>query len=312
MRVIVTGGAGFIGSHLVDALVERGDEVHVLDNLSTGKESNVAAGAVLHRRDLREPIGDLFDERPAGDVLPPRGAGRRSACPSSSRSSTPRSTCSGPCALLEAAARHGTQLVFSSTGGAIYGECEAPARERRSELHPLSPVRRLEARRRGVPGRVQAARRHGTRRAPLRERLRPAAGSARRGRGRRDLLRAARGGRGADDLRRRRADARLRPRGRRRGRHARRAARFGGRLQRRHRRRDDGQRAVRSSAATLPGRPSTPSTRRRARASSNAAFSTRPWRGSELGWEPAWALDDGLRSTWEWAHGKEAGKQGRI
>src|SRR5919204_639590 len=60
MRAIVTGGAGFIGSHVVDALVARGDEVHALDDLSTGKRENVGAGAVLHEADIRDP-DSVFD-----------------------------------------------------------------------------------------------------------------------------------------------------------------------------------------------------------------------------------------------------------
>src|SRR5918999_6211993 len=58
MRALVTGGAGFIGSNLVDALVQRGDDVAVLDDLSSGKETNLAAaldrGARLHRADIRD------------------------------------------------------------------------------------------------------------------------------------------------------------------------------------------------------------------------------------------------------------------
>src|SRR5437899_886134 len=60
MRAIVTGGAGFIGSHVAEALVARGDEVHVLDDLSTGKRENVPAGAELHVADIRD-IGGVFD-----------------------------------------------------------------------------------------------------------------------------------------------------------------------------------------------------------------------------------------------------------
>src|SRR4051794_41605443 len=48
MRTLVTGGAGFIGSNLVDALLERGDDVTVVDDLSTGRRDNVAAAATLH------------------------------------------------------------------------------------------------------------------------------------------------------------------------------------------------------------------------------------------------------------------------
>src|SRR5689334_5479032 len=54
MRALVTGGAGFIGSNLVDALLARGDDVHIIDDLSTGKRENVAPEAVLHEVDLRD------------------------------------------------------------------------------------------------------------------------------------------------------------------------------------------------------------------------------------------------------------------
>ena len=66
MRALVTGGAGFIGSNIVDALVERGDEVTVLDNLSTGKRENLegamAGGAELAEADIREPeaLAEVF------------------------------------------------------------------------------------------------------------------------------------------------------------------------------------------------------------------------------------------------------------
>jgi UDP-glucose 4-epimerase len=60
MRAVVTGGAGFIGSHVVEALLARGDEVHVLDNLSKGTRERVAAGAELHVGDIRDPDA-VFD-----------------------------------------------------------------------------------------------------------------------------------------------------------------------------------------------------------------------------------------------------------
>lgn len=53
-KVVVTGGAGFIGSHLTDALVAEGYEVHVIDNLSGGKRAQVNARAVFHNTDIRE------------------------------------------------------------------------------------------------------------------------------------------------------------------------------------------------------------------------------------------------------------------
>src|SRR5207342_2020468 len=62
MRAVVTGGAGFIGSHVADALAARGDEVHVVDDLSRGTPDNVADGIDLHVADVREPLDDLFAE----------------------------------------------------------------------------------------------------------------------------------------------------------------------------------------------------------------------------------------------------------
>src|SRR5262249_4427406 len=60
MRAIVTGGAGVIGSHVADALAARGDEVHVLDDLSSGRRENVPAGTELHVADIRDPAA-VFD-----------------------------------------------------------------------------------------------------------------------------------------------------------------------------------------------------------------------------------------------------------
>ncbi|OGI63376.1 hypothetical protein A2914_00020 [Candidatus Nomurabacteria bacterium RIFCSPLOWO2_01_FULL_41_21] len=54
MKIIVTGGAGFIGSHIADALIEEGYEVHIVDNLSAGKKENVNSKAILHVIDIRE------------------------------------------------------------------------------------------------------------------------------------------------------------------------------------------------------------------------------------------------------------------
>ena len=59
MRAVVTGGAGFIGSHVVDALLARGDEVHVVDNFATGKRENLDPRAEVHEHDIREPLALL-------------------------------------------------------------------------------------------------------------------------------------------------------------------------------------------------------------------------------------------------------------
>ena len=136
MRSIVTGGAGFIGSHVVDALVARGDEVAVIDSLVHGKEENVS-GAELHVRDIREPLDDIFDAVRPEAVF-------HLAAQADVRVSVERPVedaevnVLGTVRILEAARRHGAQVVFSSTGGAIYGESVEPARED-SPCEPLSP-----------------------------------------------------------------------------------------------------------------------------------------------------------------------------
>ena len=55
MKIVVTGGAGFIASQIVDAYIERGHEVHILDDFSTGQESNLNPKATVHRIDIAEP-----------------------------------------------------------------------------------------------------------------------------------------------------------------------------------------------------------------------------------------------------------------
>jgi UDP-glucose 4-epimerase len=136
MRAIVTGGAGFIGSHVVDALLARGEEVHVLDDLSKGRRENVAEGAMLHVADVREP-DEVFDAVRPRAVL-------HLAAQADVRVSVERPAFDaevnvlGTLRILEAARRHDAKVVLASTGGAIYGECDGPARES-APRRPLSP-----------------------------------------------------------------------------------------------------------------------------------------------------------------------------
>jgi UDP-glucose 4-epimerase len=138
MRVLVTGGAGFIGSHVVDALVARDDEVVVVDSLVTGKRENVPSRATLHVRDVREPLDDVVDDLRPEAVF-------HLAAQADVRVSVEQPVYDaevnvlGTVRVLEAARRHGAQVVFSSTGGAIYGECDAGPAVETSALTPLSP-----------------------------------------------------------------------------------------------------------------------------------------------------------------------------
>ena len=132
MRAVVTGGAGFIGSHVVDALLARGDEVTVVDNLATGKREHVPASATFVEQDVREPFETdaevVFHLAAQADV--------RVSVEDPAFDAAVNVV--GTIRVLEAARRAGAQVVLASTGGAIYGECERPAREDDVRL-PLAP-----------------------------------------------------------------------------------------------------------------------------------------------------------------------------
>ena len=137
MTIIVTGGAGFIGSHVVEALLARGDEVHVIDDLSKGVRENVPAPATLHVHDVREPFDGLVRETGARAIvhLAAQADVRVSVAEPGRDASI---NVLGTVNALEAARPVDARVVFASTGGAIYGECERPAREG-DPLLPLSP-----------------------------------------------------------------------------------------------------------------------------------------------------------------------------
>src|SRR6476646_4737990 len=129
MRALVTGGAGFIGSHLVDALVARGEEVHVLDNLATGSRANLASAAELHDLDIRDDALEQVVERVRPEVV------FHLAAQADVGTSVERPLFDadvnvlGTVRVLEAARAIDARVVFTSSGGAIYGECERPETE---------------------------------------------------------------------------------------------------------------------------------------------------------------------------------------
>jgi UDP-glucose 4-epimerase len=147
MRALVTGGAGFIGSNLVDALLADGAEVTVVDDLSTGRRQNLddalAAGAQLAELDIREgaALSELFAERRPEVVfhLAAQIDVRRSVADPAFDASI---NVGGTANVLEAARLAGTgRVVFVSTGGAIYGEGDGqrlPLPEG-APIAPLSP-----------------------------------------------------------------------------------------------------------------------------------------------------------------------------
>jgi UDP-glucose 4-epimerase len=137
MKVVVTGGAGFIGSHVCDRLLEKGHEVHALDDLSSGRRENLDPRVRLHVLDIRsrEAAQLLLDQKPQAlfHLAAQMDVRRSVADPSFDADVNLR----GFLNLLEAAVKAGTRrVIFSSTGGAIYGEQEVfPA----AESHPQRP-----------------------------------------------------------------------------------------------------------------------------------------------------------------------------
>jgi len=145
MKCLVTGGAGFIGSNLVDALLARGDEVTVVDDLSTGRRGNLdgalAAGAELLELDIRdgEGLAKLTAERRPQTVfhLAAQIDVRKSLEDPAFDAAV---NVGGTANVLDAARAGGTgRVVFVSTGGAIYGEGEGQALPL-SEQAPIAPL----------------------------------------------------------------------------------------------------------------------------------------------------------------------------
>ena len=140
MKILVTGGAGFIGSHVADAYIERGHTVHILDDLSGGREENLPEDAAFHQLDIRSDEAAELIRKERYDVICHHAAQmdvRKSvADPSFDADVNIR----GFLNLMEAGREAGLKkVVFASTGGAIYGEPEYVPQDEEHILQPLSP-----------------------------------------------------------------------------------------------------------------------------------------------------------------------------
>ncbi len=139
-KVLVTGGAGFIGSHVADAHLERGDRVWVVDDLSSGRLDNVPPDAEFHRIDIGDPeVGELI--RDVGfDLINHHAAQidvRRSVADPLLDA---RANILGLVNILEAARQAGTRrVVFVSSGGVVYGEPDVLPTPESAPKSPLSP-----------------------------------------------------------------------------------------------------------------------------------------------------------------------------
>ena len=140
-RALITGGAGFIGSHVAAALLDAGQEVVIIDDLSTGKRSNIPAGAKFEQLDIRSPDAAMIVREGRFDTLVHLAAQmdvRKSVADPTADASI---NILGTLNLLEAvrAASHRPRVVFSSTGGVLYGDFTTPPNVETFEKNPDSP-----------------------------------------------------------------------------------------------------------------------------------------------------------------------------
>ena len=139
MRIMVTGGAGFIGSHIVDLLIAEGCGVVVVDNLSTGRRENVHPAATLVEMDITDPaLLAIFERYPFDAVV------HQAAQPSVSRSVAEplfdgRVNILGTINLLECCRRRGVKRFVFASSAAVYGEPEQAPLPETAATRPLSP-----------------------------------------------------------------------------------------------------------------------------------------------------------------------------
>lgn len=126
MRVLVTGGAGFIGSHLTDALLDRGDEVTVVDDLSTGRLGRLDDRAIVHKLTVTDagPLTALAQQTRPGLICHLAGQIDIHASVAAPADDA-QANVAGTVNVLEAARLAGARVLFCSTGGALYGK-DAP------------------------------------------------------------------------------------------------------------------------------------------------------------------------------------------
>jgi UDP-glucose 4-epimerase len=140
MKIVITGGAGFIASQIADAYIERGHEVHILDDFSTGQESNLNPKATVHRIDIAAAKTAGLIERIKPEVLSHHAAQMDVRHSVADPAFDAKVNIIGFINLLEACKNAGTKkVIFASSGGAVYGEQEVfPAPETHA-TQPASP-----------------------------------------------------------------------------------------------------------------------------------------------------------------------------
>jgi UDP-glucose 4-epimerase len=138
MKIVLTGGAGFIGSHIADLLISEGHKVAIVDDLSSGTIENIPPEAAFYQIDIRDPsVGEIL-QREAPEVIIHHAAQISVRCSVEDPIHDLEINIRGTLNLLQGAVQHNVKkFIFASTGGAIYGEQDYfPA----DEEHPQRPI----------------------------------------------------------------------------------------------------------------------------------------------------------------------------
>jgi len=139
-KALVTGGAGFIGSHMVDRLLELEYQVVVMDNLSTGKIKNLDSAAVFHHTDITQPAMAEIIQREQPDLVFHMAAQTSVTESTKDPIGDANANVLGTLRLLEACRRVGVdKIIYSCTGGALYGDPETIPCMDDTALAPISP-----------------------------------------------------------------------------------------------------------------------------------------------------------------------------
>ncbi|MBD3290486.1 NAD-dependent epimerase/dehydratase family protein [candidate division KSB1 bacterium] len=140
MKILVTGGAGFIGSNVVDAFIEKGHDVVIIDNMITGQEENINPKATFYKMDIRdEKVFDVFAKEKI-DVVDHHAAQMDVRKSVDDPIYDAQNNILGSINLMQAAAKHDVKkFIFISTGGAVYGEQDYFPADEEHPTRPLSP-----------------------------------------------------------------------------------------------------------------------------------------------------------------------------
>ncbi len=140
MKILITGGAGFIGSHIADRCLREGHEVVIIDDLSVGREENIPKKARFHRVNLLSPEIRQILEKERPDIVNHHAAQMDVRKSVTDPGFDAEVNILGTLSLLEAARKNGVKkIVFASTGGAIYGEQEYFPADESHRTEPRSP-----------------------------------------------------------------------------------------------------------------------------------------------------------------------------